>query len=212
MIRVCDGVYVDPETPPAQLALMETTATRAAERDVAWYGALQAPRPLVVFCHTDPCREFFAGPTKRGRTVAPGRSAPGAQYVSRDRTTLVIVRADTRAENMLAHELSHVELAYRARRSRFPAWFDEGLATFISGEPDCSRPEPPAIDDLRTLDKGDAWRAQTDVAKRRHAIYCQANGEVAGWLTEDGRVRFTAFLDALKTGTPFDRAYALNRR
>ena len=38
MIRVCDGVYVDPETPPAQLALMKTTAARAAERDVPWYG------------------------------------------------------------------------------------------------------------------------------------------------------------------------------
>ena len=149
---------------------------------------------------------------KRGWTVSRGRSAPGARYVSRDRTTLVIVRADARAENMLAHELSHVELAHRARRSRCPAWFDEGLATFVSGEPNCSRPEPPAVDDLRTLATGDAWHAQTAVAKRRHATYCQANREVAGWLTEDGRARFTAFLDALKVGTPFDRAYASNRR
>lgn len=212
MVRVCDGVYVDPATPPDGLELMKTSPQRAAARDVAWYGPLQAPSPLIVFCHTDPCRVFFAGPAKRGWTVRPGRSAPGAEYVSRDRTTLVIVRADARAENMLAHELSHIELAFRARAAGVPAWFDEGLATYVSGEPDCAKPEPPVVPNLRTLDSGDAWRAQTAVAEVRHATYCQACREVAAWMTDDGHERFMALLAAMKAGTRFDRAYGFSSR
>jgi hypothetical protein len=207
MVPVCDDVYVDPETPPPRLDLMRTTPSRAAERIVAWYGPLRAPRPRVVFCDTDACRLFFAGPAKRGWDVRRGHSAPGAAYVSRDRATLVIVCADARAERMLAHELSHEELAHRTRRARVPAWFDEGLATHLSGEPDCARALPPVVDDLRTLDRAEAWQTVASDPKRRPALYCQARAAVAAWLTDDGHTRFTALLKALNTGTTFDIAY-----
>ena len=213
MVAACDEVFVDPAAPPDRLALMKTTPARAAARDRAWFGALRAPRPLIGFCDDDPCRIHFAGPAMRGWDVRPGHRAPDAAYVSVDRTTLVIVRADARAEHMLAHELAHEELAFRAHRARIPAWFDEGLATFVSGEPDCAEPTRPAVDDVRLLATGAAWNAAWRAGAwsrgRGRDLYCQARGAVAAWLADDGRARLTALLAAIESGASVDLAREL---
>jgi hypothetical protein len=207
MLHVCENVHVDPATPPGRHAFLRDVPARAAARAAAFYGPLRGSRPLIIFCHTDACRVFFTGPDKRGRAIVPDSSGPEGRYFAGARWTLVIVRTDARAEDLLTHEISHLELDTRLRGGRVPAWFNEGLATYISGEPDCAAPLPPAVADLRTLDTGDAWLAQTSAPERQQATYCQARAAVAAWLGDDGRARCSTLVQAVSTGTAFDRAW-----
>src|SRR5262249_22131457 len=157
MSPLCDDVYVESGTPPETRVALKAAYTGAVKRVTGFYGGLHIERPRVIFCGTDTCRTYFAGPTRRSWDLAPGRSAPGARYVSRGRYSVVMVHEDALTENALTHELSHLELQRRVAGGDVPIWFNEGVATFVGGEPVCTRVTARGVHDLRTLSENDAW-------------------------------------------------------
>lgn len=207
MMPLDGDTYVEPATPPPIQERLRQLTLRAAGRIDAFYGARVGPRPLVIFCGTEPCRLHFVGPTRRSWSLAPGHRADGARYVARDRQTIIVVRTDPHAEQVLTHELSHVELQARARPGRAPTWFDEGVATYLGREQDCASVTPTPIARLSGLDDDDAWFAWTS---RRGALipaYCGARREVAAWLERHGVAQLLALLDGLRAGRSFDELY-----
>jgi hypothetical protein len=208
MVPVSEGTYVDPSASDEARAGLRDTYTRAERRNADFYGTLRSERPLTVFCATDECRVYFTGPARRSWNLSPGHSAPGATFTAVERQTIVIDYLDARTENTLTHELSHVELQFRIRRGRVPEWFNEGIATFVGQEPDCSRPMPNAVGDLRTVASHEAWLLETSLPKPMLArTYCQAYREVAAWIAKNGKAKLLGLLEEVHGGTSFDDAY-----
>jgi hypothetical protein len=199
--------YVEPATPPAAQERLRLLSRGASRRVESFFGGRVGPRPLVVFCGAEPCRLHFAGPTRRSWSLAPGQAAEGARYVAGARPTIVVVRTDAHAENVLAHELSHVELQARARPGHAPTWFDEGVATYVGREQDCTNVAPTPMDRLAPLADDDTWFAWTSEPGALVPAYCGARREVEAWLQRSGTRGLLALLDGLRAGRPFDDLY-----
>ncbi len=78
------------------------------------------------------------------------------------------------------HEWSHNEFRHRLQGQPVPDWFNEGVATYISGEPVCSEP-PKQVIRLAELERG--WTTFTDDVNKRDDTYCTARNEVAVWIS-----------------------------
>jgi hypothetical protein len=208
MVAVCNRTYVDPATSAEERERIKSYYPGALTVVSRALDGLQSERPAVVFCKTEACRKYFAGPSKRpcafGRRHHPGAYRPGSE------PTIVIVRVDAPAQGQLAHELVHVEVEARLRsrfRGRLPAWFHEGLATTIANEPGNCLAGEKGLLDLRKLDEGDDWRDYTDLPGRGRPTYCQARAEVTAWLERYGRERLFQLLDYVRAGGQFYDAY-----
>jgi hypothetical protein len=199
--------YVEPTTPADVRDRLRRLSRNAWRRIESFYGSPASARPIVIFCGADPCRLHFAGPTRRSWSLAPGHGADGARYVAGARPTLVIVRTDAHAENVLAHELSHLELQARARPGRAPTWFDEGVATAVGREQDCAKVEPTPLSRLTPLVDDDAWFAFTSAPGALAPAYCGARREVESWLRLNGAPGLLALLDGLRAGRSFEDVY-----
>ncbi len=102
----------------------------------AFYGE-QRSAPRLFLCTTRNCYEGFGGGS-RGMAVLD--------------VTLVLAPLGFNAV-IAAHELSHVELHRRlgrldTLRRAIPQWFDEGVATMVSGDPRY----PPAATDAECVE------------------------------------------------------------
>ncbi|MBU1126960.1 MAG: hypothetical protein ABIH88_03475 [Patescibacteria group bacterium] len=111
-------------------------AKKAGEDNLKFYGKTKNIKILVVFSELDMLR--FGAPPKAG----------GAGTVFG-----ILVRDSKASENVIAHEMSHKnlsELSNTKTSSKFPRWFDEGLASYI-GKMDNYK----TLQDLKEdLDKG----------------------------------------------------------
>jgi hypothetical protein len=166
---------------------------------VAVYGERMAS-PRVVWCKTLECATFFSGSDHRSHADrGKGVSRADSQYAF-SVPALVITRQalyprNVRAVEVLTHENSHLELHARLRGASVPAWFNEGIASYVGGEQDC-RPGMRGIDDLFELQSGSQWTDYTNKYKQKSRLtYCQARNEVAGWIAEHGG--FASVLDLL---------------
>jgi hypothetical protein len=96
---------------------------------------------------------------------------------------------------------------HRLHGSFLPAWFHEGLAAFVSHEPDCTHVLVRGIDDLRRLDHARAWLDYTNNRGALTPTYCQAEREVAEWVAHNGHERLMAMLDTVIDGATFYEIY-----
>lgn len=88
-----------------------------------------------------------------------------------------------------------------------PAWFNEGLATYVGGEPVCTNATGKGIADLRTLDLESDWVAYTGPEDVFFKTYCQARAEVSAWIGKRGTVAVGQLLDAVRQGQSFTSQY-----
>lgn len=102
-------------------------------------------------CQSNACIDYFAGSRWRNTTLPPGAYA--GQYVAPRMSVVLVSPTWTQNPYVLAHEFSHVEVATRISvQQHVPAWFDEGLATYLAGEPICTNVSGKGIDDLHFHD------------------------------------------------------------
>ena len=206
MVAVCRDVYVDPDTTPAERADLARASATAVHRLADALGELQAERPVAIFCKTAACQLYFAGTHRRSYVLSPGEVLPGATY-SPDRPTVVIVRIDEPATNVLVHELVHIELTSRLHHAFMPAWFHEGIAASLSNEPACTPGMTRGIDDLRRLDRNRAWADYTNHPELLQRTYCQARLEVEAWMHRSGKPHVLELIDAVRDGAAFYDVY-----
>jgi hypothetical protein len=205
LVAVCGNLFVDPAVDKSQYAGIADSLNMAAAADKQVYGVLQAALPDVIVCSTVACGTYFAGPSLRNTTLLTGARA--GQYVV-PRTTVVLTSASyNRNTYILAHELSHVEVASRLNGAHVPAWFDEGLATFVGGEPVCTGVVGKGIPSLLTLDQESDWVAYTNNTAVFEKTYCQARAEVAAWAAKRGTMAVNALLLAVSQGQVFKTVY-----
>jgi hypothetical protein len=205
-MRIGDAVYVDPAYGRFEHAALISMVGRARRRLIEFYGEQRSADPDVIFCMTQACSTHFSGPDIRSRALGTGSIGPGGSYRA-PRPTVVIVRHGTTAENVLVHEFSHIEHHARFGTGRAPTWFHEGVAVYMSGEPDCSGVTDKGIDDLSRLSGANAWGQYTNDRSRLRPTYCQASAEIRAWLQRSGKPALLKLMDEVKSGKPFADIY-----
>lgn len=161
------------------------------------------------------CTLYFAG-TDRRPFSTPGKHhrKEGAGFTFTFPAVVVLGQPRSFTGGVLKHEMSHMEFRARLHGASVPAWFNEGVASYVGGEHDSfCRPGMKGIDDLFELDRGPAWLAYTNQHRDKSRMtYCQARNEVGDWIAEHGG--FAAVLDLLAQrakGTPFASLYGRER-
>ena len=205
LVAACGNVYIEPAVAknlwPGTVSGIQT----ALEMDRKVYGQLQSAQPDVLVCQSGTCADYFAGPRRRNVTLYPNTYA--GQYVAPRMTVVLTSPTWTQNPYVLAHEFSHVEVAKRTNGTHVPAWFDEGLATYVGGEPICTNVTGKGIDDLRKLDQEAVWVAYTGPEDVFFKTYCQARAEVAAWIGKRGNAGVVQLLDAVRQGQSFTGQY-----
>ena len=205
LVAACGNVFIEPAVAKNLWPGIVNGIQAALEMDRKVYGTLQAAQPDVLVCQSGTCADYFAGPRRRNVTLYPNTYA--GQYVAPRMTVVLTSPTWTQNPYVLAHEFSHVEVAKRTNGAHVPAWFDEGLATYIAGEPICSNVSSKGIDDLRKLDQETDWVAYTGPEDVFFKTYCQARSEVAAWTGKRGSAGLVQLLDAVRQGQLFWSVY-----
>ena len=213
MNAICAGVYIEPGVPADDELYQRQSVAFATAQITAYYGSMTAMQPDIILCKTAACRAFFVGTTFAAAQAGAGTRLPGATYITA-RTTIFVTYTSFLAfgRNTMTHELAHAELQARiVGGSGIPAWFNEGQATLIGKDPDCTNVSTVnVIADLTTLDIGAAWQAVANVPNLDGTptrIYCQAQREVSAWVTKNGQPKYLALLASVKAGLPFYSVY-----
>ena len=205
LVAACGNVFIEPAVAKNLWPGIVNGIQVALEMDRKVYGTLQAAQPDVLVCQSGACADYFAGPRRRNVTLYPNTYA--GQYVAPRMTVVLTSPTWTQNPYVLAHEFSHVEVATRTGGKHVPAWFDEGLATYIAGEPICTNVTGKGIDDLRKLDLETDWVAYTGPEDVFFKTYCQARAEVAAWIGKRGNAGVVQLLDAVRQGQSFTGQY-----
>ena len=205
LVAACGNVFVESAVAKNLWPGIVNGIQVALEMDRKVYGTLQAAQPDVLVCQSGACADYFAGPRRRNVTLYPNTYA--GQYVAPRMTVVLTSPTWTQNPYVLGHEFSHVEVAKRIGGKHVPAWFDEGLATYIAGEPICTNVTGKGIDDLRKLDLETDWVAYTGPEDVFFKTYCQARAEVAAWIGKRGNAGVVQLLDAVRQGQPFAGQY-----
>lgn len=118
--HIGNGLYTD---APERRVEFEMLFTSARKRSEAFFGAMQNT-PRIIICTQQECADTF-DLKPRGLTLGKHLVFLGPKGVN---------------EMILTHELAHIQLHSDLGLSdiykpRIPAWFNEGLATYLSADP-----------------------------------------------------------------------------
>ena len=204
-------LYVEPamSVEQRQEVRRQITAGRAAvER---FYGDVTTS-PYFVACLTPECDDRFGSYGQRA--AAYGDLA-------------ILLSAKGLSAPLVSHEWSHAELYRRVGGwwyvRKIPRWFDEGVAVVVADEARHSEdnwreiqrrglsiPQPGSL--VSFSDWGDALKkygeTAGDVPGNLHVVYTVAGHEVRMFLSCSGPTGVAAVLDAVRSGSTFDDAYA----
>jgi len=108
--------------------------------------------------------------------------------------------------DVVAHELMHAEIAYRAgfwgRATQIPVWFDEGLAMQVDYRERYDLRQTADTAFITKLDSSrDFFVADADALTTHYAA---AKSEVSDWLSGEPQMNVHLFLAQIKQGVPFD--------
>ncbi len=195
MHLVCKEVYVEPVMDGNERESVMRWYADSRDELGRLFGTHDAPMVPLIVCKTPECATKFAGPTRRSRVVSEPRRA------------IVIAGLGRLAKPTFVHEMIHVEIARRtAGQPQVPAWFNEGVATYLSDNVICDNVKP-SIDDLRRLSRGSAWNGFTEQPSKIEGAYCQARDEIGAWAATHGREHIIPLIDAVAAGRSFDELY-----
>ena len=116
-------VFSEAHSPAADQEILRRLAVAEARVSVAFGPMAVEKRPRIFLCYTETCNTVMGGHQTRALTY-------GAQ--------LFYLGPTGHDTEIIAHELAHVALhrhiGMRAM-GHFPAWVDEGIATYVSRDP-----------------------------------------------------------------------------
>jgi hypothetical protein len=203
-------LYADAAYPPEKHAQLISAMGHAKRRVADFFGEQLAADPDVIFCKKQDCAAYFAGTGMRGKALRQGQTASGGRYKT-SRPTIVIVKQGRYGEQQLAHELNHIEVNARTGSKPMPAWFVEGLATYMAKQPECTpndHVDAQGVDHLQQMSTQHIdWLSYTNDPLRSHVSYCQAAHEVSLWIKQRGKPALIKLLSAVKMGKKFEDEY-----
>jgi hypothetical protein len=207
---IANNINADPSYPASKHAQLKSAMQNAKQQVAEFFGEQRATDPDVIFCKKQDCAAYFSGTAMRGKALKLGQTGLGAQYKAK-RPTIVVVKQGRYGAAQLTHELGHIEVNARTANKPMPAWFHEGLATLMSGQPQCKQNDHLDKNGTHHLQVMQAikmdWVTYTNDPAKSHASYCQAAHEVSQWISGHGKPALIKLLDQVKSGKRFDELY-----
>ncbi len=203
LVEVCNGVFADPATNTAdfgEVALIRTFAMNSIKK---FFGTSRITNvPDIIVCSTPECAVFFMDAGYGGRIMPQGMSTQNGSFTAPRDTFVVGSVLDYDRLLISAHELTHLELIARIGSRPVPTWFNEGLATYVGGNPVC-KPFIPGVT-VPSKPSGDL----KDQTKWSGASgYCQGSDEITSWVQKNGKQALIDLLDKVKNGSEFYSVY-----
>lgn len=152
--------------------------------------------PRIVLCSKTPCANLFFN---NGGRTGPRRKTWGA--------SLVVVGPRGLKRMIVTHELAHAELHNLMIFSdnwkpRFPSWFDEGLASWISQDDRLVSPDPTSL--ALVLESRSVWDFNTVISSIGwEKAYGAALDDVARVALSKGKDGLLTLIDNVVRGSGF---------
>jgi hypothetical protein len=195
-VRVAPQIYVDSAADENQINSALKNLAGANEQVLDFYPD-RASRPRWIFCLSKTCGDRF------------GKGPLAMAYLS----AFIFVYPDGATTPILAHEIAHAELHKRVGMVRFlagavPAWFDEGLAVYISRDSRYIRMDRDTVvgcNAARQIEPPSSAKAFRRLGERdAHAIYTASACKVTQWLeTHNGVQGVIQMGEAVRNGSAF---------
>ncbi len=188
--QITPQLFIDDPTQAAQAR----QALVLARRDVAAFFGRKRGDPRLILCTTTPCRDRFLG-----------RNGPIGKTWG---TQLVVLGPNGVTRLTMAHELTHVELHRLAglRVARFPAWFSEGLAGWVSGDTRLNASRPALRARIKQARRFGQWNQAVDEMGWKSA-YGAAMDLVAGVADAAGPEALRGLIAKVAAGGDFNRLW-----
>ena len=191
--EVSPGFYIDnPNKAPEVRSLIRKSRTNASR----FFGPLDV-EPRYVICTTQECIDKF-GTDSYGLVI-------GYHYM--------LISPKGINERTITHEVIHIALHSKMEIlenlfPRIPFWFDEGLASYLSGDnPGLRIRDPRRSDWITTASNWSTWTAMS-----RHRPAAEMYGAAATLVAEIdrklGRHGLKKLVDDVAAGADFDEEYA----
>ena len=208
-----DNVYFDPSLTDLERNNLQSALKNAKKNIINFYGEMQSKIPLTIFCKSIECSEYFTGITKRSMVRSANVEIKTASFLPTETTMIIAGYSLQQNENILTHEISHLEFKVRLFGNRVPQWFNEGSAVLISGAPDCRNIDVGNAVNLNVIFKNQyEWSSYTDYqivhnTKQSTVTYCESAKEVELWLKQNGKQKFINLIQSVSIGRNFYLEY-----
>ena len=193
--RLQEKIYVESGTPPAMQQSV-ITAVQISRARVTEFFTTRQSNPVIFFCLTETCYRRAGG-----QGISRGMTFAGALLVSPRRPDGTVT----------THEWTHEEVLERLGPNLrlVPAWFNEGLAVYVS---DDKRFLAPAGSGDRCLIEptGDLPETQarwTETTTYDSSVFARAGCRVSRWLARKGNGAVLELIRQINSGRSFADAY-----
>lgn len=203
--RACKNIYIESSSSKIyDQALAQYLSNAQIMMSLYFQPTISAP-PKIIACKNPECYNYFAG-GDRNLVILPGGTA--GNYSPSEPTIVLTSISNPRNNGIISHESIHVEIFYRKNfPQRLPAWFDEGFATYASGEPPCNGISSVGVADLTSLNDQYDWNIYTSNPNRIYETYCQAAREVGTWIRARGNFAPAELIEYMRLGGNFQSYY-----
>lgn len=203
---ITHSIYVEPSMSNWQKWQTYTKIVHAEQTIKEFFGSNFA-RPKIIACITAFCHHRFGGKTNAPEPIG------FKNYTS---NIVRLTRQDIEDRYRIRYKLAKMELVTRFRtdinKSQIPVWFQEGLATYLSGNPRFGKlawydylRHSPHVKDIQSLKTVQHWK---QAEKKSLPVQLLARQEFARWFTEAGQTGFLKFIENVNIGQSFKKAFA----
>ena len=181
----------DPRDAPQIRSLI-----RKARTNVAGYLGPSEITPTTIICKTQRCADTFG--------IESLGLAAGYHFI--------LIAPGGYNERTITHEFTHIDLharisVERAIFSRYPQWFDEGVASHVAKDERLLRPVNPADADwVKTAFNYSGWKRLID-QRSASQVYGAAARLVAEIEQRAGKSGLLNLIDSVGDGADFDTEY-----
>lgn len=200
--EIYKNVYVEPNTVDADINNILNTISKSKDTAAQLYGSFNA-KPVFIISKDPATLKKFGVENGTGAT----QKTIFGSYI--------ILGPDGLNIDVISHELTHSELAYRIDKSKstkIPIWFDEGMATQVDNRPKYSEEQwikktenGAKVPNMRNLDSGTQFYVND--LDTRVLNYTLAKHEVHRWLSVVGQKGLLQLIDDVNNGYDFYKSY-----
>ncbi len=197
--RLTNSIYVDPSMNRYEI-WKTYKKIKSAETSIIEFFGNRHSSPMIIACKATSCYKRFGGQ----------KNKPDTDNIIR------LNASDIKDRYTVRFRLAKLELQKRlgSKQSydQVPVWFREGLATYLSGDPRFGKlawyqyiRNSPKARDIQNMDSLQDWQR---ARRQKIPVQILARQEFARWFDETGQAGLLKFIDELRTGHPFKKAFA----
>lgn len=200
--EISKNIYVQPNTVDGDISNILNTISKSKDTVAQLYGSFNAKPVFIISKDPTTIKKYGV----ENRTGATQRTIFGSY---------IVLGPDGLNPNVISHELTHSELAYRINKSKItkiPIWFDEGVAVQVDNRPQYSEEQwvkktenGVKVPNMRNLDSYTQFYVSD--LDTRVLNYTLAKHEVHRWLSVVGQKGLLQLIEDVNNSYDFYKSY-----